>query len=108
MIRELLAHSDYVRVLSALERRPMRFGALQKELELHPPQIARALRFLTKSKMVELTAADTATGIYVPIYVLTDRGEAMTEVLMAFIIALNRRRSRLGDEYLSDIRAWRH
>lgn len=108
MIRELLAHSDYVRVLSALERRPMRFGALQKELELHPPQVARALRFLTKSKMIELTAADTATGIYVPVYALTDRGEALSEAFMAFVIALNRRRSRLGNEYLSDVRTWWH
>lgn len=108
MIRELLAHTDYVRVLSALERRPMRFGALQRELELHPPQVARALGFLTRSKLIELTAADTATGIYRPVYVLTDRGEALSEVFMAFVLALNRRRSRLGDECLSDVRAWWH
>ena len=52
MIRELLAHNDYVRMLNALERQPMRFGRLQDELKLHLPQVTRALKFL----------ADTATG----------------------------------------------
>ena len=63
MIRELLAHNDYVRVLNALERRPMRFGRLQDELELHPPQVNRALKFLCETKLVASEFADTATGL---------------------------------------------
>ena len=48
MIRELLAHKDYVRVLNALE--------------LHPPQVTRALKFLCETKLVASELANTATG----------------------------------------------
>ena len=74
MIRELLAHNDYVRVLNALERRPMRFGRLQDELKLHPPQVTRALKFLCETKLVASELADTATGLPLSVYALTDRG----------------------------------
>lgn len=106
MIRELLAHTDYVRVLNALERAPMRFGRLQKELELHPPQITRALKFLCKSKLITQKLADTATGLPLLVYALTDRGEAFQGAFHAFILALNRKRSILGDKDLLDLRRW--
>jgi predicted ArsR family transcriptional regulator len=106
MIRELLAHNDYVRVLNALERRPMRFGHLQNELKLHPPQVARALKFLSRAKLVAYRLADTAAGRPLFVYVLTDRGEAFQEAFRAFVLALNRRRTRLGADALVDMRKW--
>ena len=106
MIRELLAHTDYLRVFHAIERRPVRFFHLQDELELHPPQIARALRFLSRTKLIVLKPADTATGIAATVYVLTDRGQAMKEALFAFTVAVNRRRARLGQDALLDLRRW--
>ena len=106
MIRDLLAHTDYLRVFHAIDRRPVRFFHLQTELELHPPQIARALKFLTRAKLIVLRPADTATGLAVSIYALTDRGEAMKEALFAFTLAVNRRRSRLGSDALLDLRRW--
>lgn len=106
MIRELLAHTDYIRVLNALEREPMRFGRLQKELELHPPQLNRALKFLCGAKLIAPSLADTATGLPLFVYVLTDRGTAIKEAFTAFVLALNRRRSRLGADALIDLRKW--
>lgn len=106
MIRELLAHNDYVRVLNALERRPMRFGHLQNELKLHPPQVTRALKFLCRAKLIAPKIADTATGLPLTVYSLTDRGEAFKEAFFAFVLALNRRRTRLGAETLIDLRKW--
>lgn len=106
MIRKLLAHNDYVRVLNALEGRPMRFGRLQDELELHPPQVARALKFLCETKLVATELADTATGLPLFVYALTDRGEAFQEAFRAFVMALNRRRTRLGPDALVDLRKW--
>ena len=49
MIRKLPAHKDYVRALNALE--------------LHPPQVTRALKFLCETKLVASELADTATGL---------------------------------------------
>lgn len=106
MIRELLAHNDYVRVFNALVREPRRFGYLQKELELHPPQVTRAIKFLMKARLIAPKAADTATGLYLNVYALTDRGAALKEALNAFVLSVNRRRSRLGDEALLDLRKW--
>lgn len=106
MIRELLAHNDFVRVLYALERRPMRFVLLQDELKLHPPQVARALKFLCRAKLIAPKLADTATGIPLFVYALTDRGAAFQEAFFAFVLALNRRRTRLGADTLVDLRKW--
>ncbi|MEQ1919748.1 MAG: hypothetical protein ABL955_11165 [Elusimicrobiota bacterium] len=106
MIRELLAHTDYLRVFHAIERRPVRFFHLKDELELHPPQISRALKFLVRKKLIVLRPADTATGIFIPVYTLTDRGTAIKEVLSTFTLAVNRRRSRLGSDALLDLRRW--
>jgi DNA-binding HxlR family transcriptional regulator len=52
MIMELLAHKHYLRVLQAVQRRPMRFGELQKELDLNPAQVDRAVKFLSKGLWV--------------------------------------------------------
>ena len=106
MIRELLAHNDYVRMLNALERQPMRFGRLQDELKLHPPQVTRALKFLCETKLVASELADTATGLPLFVYVLTDRGAAFQEAFRTFVLALNRRRTRLGSDALVDVRKW--
>ena len=41
----------------------MRFLHLLNELKLHPPQIARAIKFLSRAKLIVLQPADTATGV---------------------------------------------
>ena len=108
MIRELLAHGDYIRVLRSLGRRPRRFIHLELELDLHPPQVSRALKFLRRHKLVIAGAADTATGMYACVYTLTDRGVAMSEALHAFTAEINRRRARLGAEAVDGLRLWWH
>ncbi len=45
MITELIGHKDYIRILLALrKRKSLRFTELQKELDLNPAQVDRALR----------------------------------------------------------------
>ena len=104
MIMELLSHKDYLRILRAITRTPMRFGALQRELELNPAQVNRAVKFLCKEGYIASGAADTASGLFRMVYSPTDRGEAAVEAFYAFIMAVNRRKDRLGSRAVSDLR----
>jgi DNA-binding HxlR family transcriptional regulator len=104
MIMELMAHKDYLRILHAVEKRSMRFGALQRELNLNPTQVDRAVKFLSSGGWISCRLADTAAGPPVMVYALTDRGTAMLEVFMAFARAVNQRRARLGRGAFVDVR----
>jgi len=88
MILDLLGHEDYLRVLSAVERKPMRFVFLEQELALNPARITRALKFLLKGKWIVSGAADTATGRFIMVYSLTPRGAALLTALRDFASAL--------------------
>jgi DNA-binding HxlR family transcriptional regulator len=105
MIMKLLAHTDYLRMLRALSRRPMRFGAFQRELDLNPAQVDRAVKFLSREGYITARPADTATRTSLMAYTLTDRGEAVLEAFFAFTLAVNRRKDRLGARAISDLRA---
>lgn len=99
----LMAHKDYLRVLHAVARRPMRFIQLQQDLDLHPPQVDRAVKFLCKGGWIASQAADTATGLPLAVYALTDRGAAILEAFLTFAQAINQRRNRLGRKAFVDI-----
>lgn len=108
MIMELLAHKDYLRVLHAIARGPVRFHRLQEDLALHPPQLARALKFLTAGKFISTGPAETETSFRPVVYDLTARGEAMRAAFMIFATSVNRRRSELGAKAFEDVQScWR-
>jgi len=104
MIMKLLGRKDYLRVLHAVERKPMRFFQLQLDLGLHPPQVDRAVKYLCAGGWIKVGAADTATGLPLTVYTLTDRGAALLEAFMLFAQAVNKRRSRLGRGAFVDVR----
>jgi len=105
MIMELMAHPDYIRVLHAAERKPMRFFHFEREVGLNPAQVDRALKFLTKNLLLAPRAADTACGPLVTIYRITGRGAAFLEVFQAFHIAVIRHRAALGPRADGNVRA---
>jgi hypothetical protein len=88
MIMELLAHKDYLRILQAVRRRPMRFGELQKALDLNPAQVDRAVKFL----LIE--------------YELGKRGAAFLESFKAFSVGAIRRKAELGLSVVAELRSF--
>lgn len=88
MILDLLAHPDCLRILRAIERRPMRFVFLEVELGLNPARVDRALKFLLKGKWICSGPADTATGRFIMVYQLTRRGAAFLSAFRDFAAAL--------------------
>ncbi|UPT72427.1 MAG: hypothetical protein M0D55_10565 [Elusimicrobiota bacterium] len=104
MMTALLAHKDYLRVLHAITRGPTRFFRLQEELELHPPQLHRALKFLLEGGYVRLAVADTETRYKPLMYVATRRGEAMWSEFMKFATSV-RRRPELGPKDFRDLQS---
>lgn len=105
MILDLLAHPDHLRILRAVERRPMRFVLLEQELGLNPARVDRALKFLLKGKWIASGAADTATGRFLMVYRPTRRGAAFLAALRDFAAALERRESDLGPGDARELRA---
>lgn len=105
MILDLLGNADYLRVLRALERRPMRFVLIEQVLALNPARVDRALKFLLKGKWIISGAADTATGRFIMAYSLTRRGEAFLASFRDFASALQRREEALGSDAAREIRA---
>ncbi|MDD5304164.1 MAG: ArsR family transcriptional regulator [Elusimicrobia bacterium] len=99
-----MAHKDYLRILHAVERRPMRFVQLEQNLGLNPAQVDRAVKFLRKAGCIAARTADTATGLPLLAYTLTDRGAAALEAFMTFARAVNQRRGRLGQGAFADVR----
>lgn len=101
---EILAHKDYLRILHAVRTKPMRFGQLQRDLDLNPAQVDRAVKFLSKGLWIVPAVADTATGRIVIVYVLGKRGAALLEAFRDFSASVFRRRAELGSGVVSDLR----
>jgi DNA-binding HxlR family transcriptional regulator len=106
MIMELLAHKDYLRILQAVRRRPMRFGELQKELGLNPAQVDRALKFLRKGLWIVPCVAPSERGRMLVAYDLGRRGAAFLESFKAFSVGAIRRKAELGQSVVAELRSF--
>ena len=106
MIMQLLAHKDYLRILQALRRRPMRFGELQKELDLNPAQVDRAVKFLRKGLWVVPRVAASERGRMLVEYELGKRGAAFLKSFKAFIADAIQREAELGQSVVAELRSF--
>jgi DNA-binding HxlR family transcriptional regulator len=96
MVMELLAHKDYVRILSSIRRKPKGFSQLQKELRLNPAQVDRALKYLRKGLFIVPTVKPSAKGRLLVEYEIGKRGAAFLHSFDAFSHDALRRKSELG------------
>jgi len=106
MIMELLAHKDYLRILQAVRRRPMRFGELQKELDLNPAQVDRAVKFLRKGLWVVPRVAPSQRGRMLVEYEISRRGTAFLESFKVFSLGAIRRKAELGASVVAELRSF--
>ena len=105
MIMELLAHKDYVRILHSVRRGPRRFGALQKELDLNPVQVDRALKFLRKGLWIVPRVAPSDKGRMLIVYELGKRGAAFLDSFDAFSAGAIRRKAELGQGVVAELQS---
>ena len=103
MIMELMAHKDYIRILQAVRRKPMRFGELQKDLALNPAQVDRAVKFLRKGLWIVPRIAPSDKGRMLVEYDLGKRGRAFLETLKDFSASAVRRKAELGSEAVAEL-----
>ncbi len=106
MIMELLAHKDYIRILQAVRRRPMRFADLQKDLDLNPAQVDRAVKFLRKGLWVVPRVVPSERGRMLVEYKLGRRGAAFLESFKAFSRGAIRREAELGRSVVAELRGF--
>jgi DNA-binding HxlR family transcriptional regulator len=105
MIIELFKHPDYIRILMALELKPMRFNQLQAALKLNPTQVDRALKNLrTGLWIIPHTTAQEDTRIFVE-YSLGKRGKAFLEAFKRFDAAAEERKDALGPSEVAELHA---
>ncbi len=102
---ELLGHKDYVRVLLAVERKPMRFGEIQKSLSLNPAQVDRALKYLRKGLWILPRTVPTESGKIPVEYSLGKRGEAFLASFEAFSAQAHRQRAALGHSVVAELQS---
>lgn len=81
--------------MQAVRRRPMRFGALQKDLGLNPAQVDRAVKFLRKGLWIVPRVAPSERGRMLVEYELGRRGAAFLESFKAFSVGAIRRKAEL-------------
>lgn len=105
MLMELLAHRDYLRILYALQRKPRRFGELQRELGLNPNQVDRAVKFLRKGLWIVPRVARCAKGRMLIEYELGKRGAAFLGSFKAFSAGAVRRKTELGPGVVAELRS---
>ena len=107
MVLELLAHPDYLRILHAVGRKPLRFGDLQKKLHLNPAQVDRALKFLRKELWIVPQVQPSAKGRLVVQYSLGRRGVAFLDSYDVFVRDARRRQDDLGADTVAEIESVR-
>jgi DNA-binding HxlR family transcriptional regulator len=108
MIMELLGHKDYIRVLLALEEKPLRFSQIQKALKLSPVQIDRALKFLRRGLWVIPHAGPGDGGRFVVQYRLGRRGTAFLHSFGAFSRDAQRRVAAIGSSEVAELQGLYH
>jgi DNA-binding HxlR family transcriptional regulator len=106
MLSELFAHKDYVRILHAVRRKPMRFGALQEELGLNPAQVDRAARFLCKGLLIVPRVVPSEKGRLLVEYEIGRRGKAFLDLFKAFRADASRRKAELGESITAELQSF--
>jgi DNA-binding HxlR family transcriptional regulator len=105
MIMELLKHRDFVRILMALEKQPMRFTEIEKALELNPTQVNRALTFLRKGLWVIPRTVPAKKGPIRVEYGLGKRGAAFLASFKSFRAQAERHEAELGKSEVAELRS---
>jgi len=105
MIMELLAHKDYLRILHAVRRAPMRFGELQKELSLNPAQVDRAVKFLRRGLWIVPRVAPSEKGRMLVEYKLGKRGAAFLDSFKLFSADALRHKAALGLSVVAELQS---
>jgi DNA-binding HxlR family transcriptional regulator len=105
MIIELFGHKDYVRILLAIQRKPLRFGEIQKKLGLNPTQVDRALKYLRKGLLILPRTVPTERGRIPVEYILGKRGEAFLASFEAFSVQARRQKSALGHSVVAELQS---
>lgn len=105
MIMDLLAHKDYIRVLLALEDKPLRFSALEKALKLNPTQLDRALKFLRKGHWVIPHVDPGEGGRFFVSYRLSKRGIAFLRSFNAFSKEAQRSMASVGSSEVRELQS---
>ena len=105
MIMELLGHKDYIRVLLALEEKPLRFSQIQKALKLSPVQLDRALKFLRRGLWVIPHVDPGQGGRFFVQYRLGKRGTAFLRSFDVFSRDAQRRMAAIGSSEVAELRS---
>lgn len=103
MIIDLLGHPDYLRIVLALARKPLRFTEIQRTLGLNPAQVDRALSFLRRGLWIIATTVPSDKGPVRVVYSLGKRGEAFLEAFGAFQNGVKRREDSLGRAAVAEL-----
>lgn len=106
MITDLIGHKDYIRILLALrKRKSLRFSELQKELDLNPATVDRALKFLRTGLWIIPRLVPTKGRILVD-YELSRRGECfLKEVFDPIRDAVRKNVAALGSSELREVQS---
>lgn len=105
MIMELLGHKDYLRILMALEKKPLRFSEIQKVLGLNPAQVDRALTFLRKGLWIIPQTLPTEKGPIRVQYSLGKRGAAFLASWKSFRTQAERHQAELGKAEVAELQS---
>lgn len=102
---ELLRHTDYLRILMTLKRRPLRFTSIQKAVGLNPAQVDRALTFLRKGLWIIPRTIPTDKESVRVEYSLGKRGEAFLDSFEAFRANARRHAVELGRSEIAELQS---
>lgn len=105
MIMELLGHKDYVRILLAVQKKPLRFGEMQRNLRLNPAQVDRALKYLRKGLWILARTVPTDGGRISVEYSLGKRGDAFLASFEAFSAEARRQKMPLGHSVVAELQS---
>jgi DNA-binding HxlR family transcriptional regulator len=104
MVMEILRHTDYLRVLSALRKADgLRFNQIQKSLDLNPTQVNRALKALTEGLWIIPQTVPTETGRIPVEYKLGKRGALFLELFDNFRAEAASRSAELGADEVQEL-----
>ncbi len=102
---ELLGHKDYIRILLAVEHKPLRFSHIQKSLRLNPTQVDRALTFLRKGLWIIPRTVPAQRSQLLIEYGLGERGAAFLQSFKAFSADVQRRKFALGPSEAAELQS---
>lgn len=100
---DLLAHKNYLRILQAVQRKPMRFGEIQEELELNPTQVDRAMKYLRKGLWVVPVVAPSEKGRLLVEYKIGKRGAALLRSFKVFSDEASQHQAELGADAVAEL-----